>query len=150
MSASNVVKQYAVFGLHAPTLTQARVSREEDDDTLMGMLSVLPGILFLAPFSATLLRVSIAITFGFAAWGHSSRPFVFARILAAVEIATAAVIAAGAWTQVGAIAGVLVIGAWVFLPALRPVALGTSLLALFMCLSLILTGAGAIAFDLPL
>ncbi|OGG69732.1 hypothetical protein A3F27_00920 [Candidatus Kaiserbacteria bacterium RIFCSPHIGHO2_12_FULL_53_13] len=113
------------------------------------MLSTLPSILFLAPFSAFLIRIALALTLGLAARKHFSGAQ--GNIwLATVETVTAIIIFAGAWTQVGAIAGTFIICAWLLLPRLRPVSRGTALLALVLCLSLIVTGAGAFAFDLPL
>lgn len=72
------------------------------------------------------------------------------KILWIVEIAIAFFFAGGAYTQLVAVAGAVVTLEWVLSRRTRPVALGTALLALVMCVSLLLTGAGALAFDLPL
>lgn len=114
------------------------------------MLSIFPSILFLAPFSALLIRIALAFVLANAAWKHSYETGNMARGLAALEAITAAVVVVGASTQVAAIVGAIIIGAWLYFPSLRPVAYGTALLSLVLCLSLIVTGAGALAVDLPL
>ena len=73
-----------------------------------------------------------------------------ARVLAVLETAAAAAIALGAATQIAALAGAIIIGAWLASARLRPVSKGAAFLSLVMCISLIITGAGALAIDLPL
>lgn len=116
----------------------------------MRMLSLFPQILFLAPFSAFLIRVALAVLFAHASWRHVARPSISARIFALLEIAVAAALLAGAWTQAIAPAAALLILVGFFVPFLRVSARSTALLALVMCVSLLVTGAGALAFDLPL
>ena len=116
----------------------------------MQMLSVFHEILFLAPFAAFLIRIALAILLGYCAWKHLENNNKAGRALGFVEGITATALALGAWTQPAAIAGMFIIGAWFALPRLRAVALGTAFLAFVMCLSLLLTGAGLLAFDLPL
>lgn len=114
------------------------------------MLSVFPDILFLAPLSAFLIRAALAVVFAYAAWKHFSRAENPSRALAAIEILSAISIGAGAKMQIGALAGAFIIIFWLMRASARPVARGTALLALVMCISLLVTGSGAIAFDLPL
>ena len=114
------------------------------------MLSVFPSVLFLAPFSAFFIRIALATVLAHAAWKHFSGTENILRGLAVLECALAAVTALGAWTQVAAISNSIIIGAWLAIPRLRPVSKGTALLSVVMCLSLLITGAGALALDLPL
>lgn len=114
------------------------------------MLSLFPQILFLAPFSAFLIRIALAIVFMYSAWNLLRQSDTLSRGTSIVEIVVAASLIAGIWTQAAALAGLVIIGIHFFTPRLRTVALGTALLSLVLCLSLLVTGAGAFAFDLPL
>lgn len=114
------------------------------------MLSVFPDLLFLAPLSATLIRIALALVFAYAGWKHFSRAENFSRVLSVVEFLSAIAIALGTRTQVAALIGAFITVIWLTRTSSRPVALGTTLLALVMCLSLLVTGGGAFAFDLPL
>lgn len=114
------------------------------------MLSIFPQLLFLAPFSAFLIRIALALVFAYSAWNLLKQPDMFSRGIAVVEVALAALLIAGAWTQVATLAALVVIGIHFFVPRIRVVALGTALLSVALSLSLLVTGAGAFAFDLPL
>ena len=114
------------------------------------MLSVFPGLLFLAPFSALLIRIALALVLIFAVRKHWSRAEMIFRGLAAVELAVAVSLGAGVWTQIGAIVGACIVLCWFAFPTTRPVSFIATLLSLVLCLSLIVTGAGALAFDWPL
>ena len=114
------------------------------------MLSVFPGILFLSPFSAFFIRIALALVLLFAAKKHWPRTELLFRGLATVEFAVAVLIGAGAWTQVGALVGGALAIFWLVRPAMRPVSFIATLLTIVLCISLILTGAGPFAFDLPL
>ena len=114
------------------------------------MLTLFPQILFLAPFSAVLLRTAVAATLAYTAWKHSAVRDTVKRVLSAVEILAGALILVGAWTQVAAIVGVCIVLIWLAFPSTRVVPLSTALLILVMTASLVITGAGLLAFDLPL
>jgi len=114
------------------------------------MLSLFPEILFLAPFSALLLRLALAFVFAYAAWTHVSRGEMLVRALGVAEIAVAVALFTGSWTQAGALAGIVVAALWLFSPSWSTYARGTVLLSLAICVSLLVTGAGAFAFDMPL
>ena len=114
------------------------------------MLSIFPEILFLAPFAATLLRLALAALFTYAAWKHIERTDTASRVLGGVEILTAFSLFLGLWTQPGALLGTIIVAIWLFQKSARVTTLSTILLALPMCLSLLILGAGALAFDLPL
>ncbi|MEK7133792.1 MAG: hypothetical protein AAB804_01840 [Patescibacteria group bacterium] len=115
------------------------------------MLSFFPDILFLAPFSVFFFRVALAFTLAYSAWRHfSSDADTSKRTLGALEIAAAVAIGVGAWTQPAALGASMILIAELALPRLRAVAFGTALLALVMAISLVVTGPGALSFDLPL
>lgn len=114
------------------------------------MLSLFPQILFLAPFSAFLIRVALALILGYAAWKHSSHEEIPLRVLGVLEMAAAAALLAGAWVQGVALVAFIVTATSLVLPRIRVYPLSTLLLSLVMLLSLIVTGAGVFAFDLPL
>lgn len=111
------------------------------------MLSVLPELLFLAPLAAFVIRVALALTLGWSAWRHFSAG---AMAITVAEAVPAVLILIGLWTQLAAIIAALAIFAWLFMPTMRIFPRSTALLSLVMALSLIVTGAGAFAFDLPL
>lgn len=114
------------------------------------MLSLFPELLFLAPFSAFLMRLAIGIAFGYTAWKHLSLSREAGiQSLAVVEVALAIALIAGFLTQAAAIVSGLLLTAW-FFTSLRPLPKSTILLLLVMCISLLITGAGPFAFDLPL
>ncbi len=114
------------------------------------MLSLFPQILFLAAFSAFLIRVALALLIAYAAWKHSSQDSVLLRILGILEVAAAGAFLVGAWVQGVALAAFLVIAIGLAFPRVRVFPLSTTLLSLVMLLSLVVTGAGVFAFDLPL
>src|SRR3989344_1113485 len=88
----------------------------------VSMLSLFPQLLFLAPFSATILRVSAGIAFLLIAWIHMSKREELSRVdffvighgawipvfAALLEFAIAAALLAGIYTQLAALFGALV------------------------------------------
>lgn len=114
------------------------------------MLSLFPQILFLAPFSALLIRLTLAFLFGYTAWKHLAAPEWLPRVLGIIEVAVAAALVIGVGAQLAALIALIVALVWVFFPQTKRIARSAALIALVLCLSLIVTGAGAIAFDLPL
>lgn len=114
------------------------------------MLSVFPEILFLSPFAALLIRVALALTFAHAAWRHVESGNIASRTLGILEGVAGVALFVGAWTQPAALLGAIISAVWLFQPTARAFAMSTVVLALVMSLSLILTGPGAFAFDLPL
>jgi uncharacterized membrane protein YphA (DoxX/SURF4 family) len=134
----------------------------------MGMLSLFPQILFLAPFGTTLLRVAAGITFLVVAWMHFDRRaalgeeefIVIGRgawipiFAALVEFLVGGALVLGAYTQAAALIGALLAFkhfVWQRrYPQFFPLPRSTSALLFVICLSLLVTGAGIFAFDLPL
>lgn len=114
------------------------------------MLSLFPQILFLAPFSAFMIRIALACVLAFVAWKHFSREETDLRALGVLELAAAAALVGGIWTQGVALAGFVAALLGIVFPRMRVLPMSTMLLALVMLLSLVVTGAGVFAFDLPL
>ena len=114
------------------------------------MLSLFPQILFLAPFSALLIRLTLVILLSLGAWHHMSHRDTLLRTLSILEVAAAAALFIGVWVQPVAIAAFLITLLALFVPKMRTYSLSTTLLTCVLSLSLIVTGAGALAFDLPL
>jgi hypothetical protein len=114
------------------------------------MLVTFPEILFLAPFSALALRVVLAVLLGLAAWAHAERPQALPRAWALLEAGATIALIGGAWTQPVALVVAVWLFASLFVRDMRIFPQSTVLLALVMALSLVVTGAGALAFDLPL
>lgn len=134
----------------------------------MRMLSLFPQLLFLGPVSATLLRIAAGAIFLYLAYFHYqnrrpaahelgqlvgvSMPLLY--LYALIELLVAASLILGLWTQLSAVIGFGIALKIIFvrnrLKELKPLStLSYALLAL-ICLSLMFTGAGALAFDLPL
>lgn len=114
------------------------------------MLALFPEILFLAPFSALALRLTLAVLLSLAAWQKASSSSFDQKVFAAAEIAVAIALAAGVWTQAAALCALALFVAALFLDRSRVFPKSTILLAIVMCFSLLVTGPGALAFDLPL
>lgn len=114
------------------------------------MLSLFPEILFLAPFSAFLIRLAVAGVLAYAAWQHVAAKDLSVRSISFVEAILAAALFVGAWTQATALLALILIGLQWLLPRMRVSPTSTIALALIMCVSILVTGAGALAFDLPL
>lgn len=114
------------------------------------MLSSFPELLFLSPFAPLLIRVALGLLLTHDAWHTVSHSDLLVRIRSLTGIILAAALFAGAWTQLAALATVFILTLSLVLPRLRTLPLSSTLLALTMALSLVVTGAGALAFDLPL
>ena len=132
------------------------------------MLSVFPEILFLSPFAATLLRITVAIVFLYAAIMQARRIEILSEVPVPVlgkgawivwasvlfDTTIGVLLLVGLYTQVAALVGAIaIIKSIVFVPsylAQIPVSRGAAALTAVILLSLLLTGAGAFAFDWPL
>ena len=133
------------------------------------MLSLFPGLLFLAPLATMLLRVFAGLFFVYVAYrmvvtrgeitnarviivGHIRDWMVW--VSAFVTFVVGILLIIGAWTQAAAIVGMLIsfkhlLGVRSY-RAILPLSGGTYVLLFILCLSLLFSGAGAFAFDLPL
>ncbi len=132
------------------------------------MLSLFPQILFLSPLSATLLRVAAALVFLLVAYTHYEKRAEFAdtefflvgrakwipMFSVIAETAIGLALFLGAYTQLAALFGAIAAAKYFLFKkqygSLIPISRTASALLFVICLSLVLTGAGIFAFDLPL
>ncbi len=111
------------------------------------MLSIFPELLFLSLFAPFILRVTLAVLFGLASWARFKKG---PLALSVAEALVAILILIGAWTQLAALAALALLGIYLCFRSHAPYTRSTLLLALPIAFSLLITGAGAFAFDLPL
>jgi len=114
------------------------------------MLSLFPEILFLSPMAPLLMRLTLAILLALCAWAHVSRTDTSSRLWAIAEVAAAAALFVGAWTQAVSLAVAAGILLGFFFPQTKVFPKSTMVLAIVMAVSLVVTGAGRFALDLPL
>jgi uncharacterized membrane protein YphA (DoxX/SURF4 family) len=133
------------------------------------MLSLFPGLLFLAPLATTILRVAAGLAFIYIAYrmivtrekicsvhviivGHVREWMVW--VSAFVTLVIGILLCVGLWTQGAAVVGMLIslkhgLGVRGY-SSILPLS-GTAYFLLFViCLSLLFSGAGAFSIDLPL
>lgn len=113
------------------------------------MLSLFPEILFLTPFAALFMRLSVAAVFAYSA-SRRMRGDSLLVFFGAVDTAIALALFVGISTQLAGFAAALCLGTWLVKSSWSPLPRSTVALALVMALSLIITGPGPLAFDLPL
>ena len=132
------------------------------------MLSLFPQILFLTPFSATLLRITAGLVFFYLAYVHYGNRKAVAQeisyfvggasIVCAVYILIELLVAfglfLGIYAQLAALVGlILALKILIVRKSLRevkPLSELSYVLLAVICLSVLVTGAGIFAFDLPL
>lgn len=141
MRAAYVVQQY-LYLLHAGTVPRRCYT--------VAMFSLFPEILFLAPFSALMLRAALATVLAISAWHHLNTNDARLRIVGIIEAIVALTLALGAQAQGAALAAAAILILELLVPRSRSLPLSTLWLSLAIALSILVTGAGAIAFDLPL
>ncbi len=133
------------------------------------MLSLFPQLLFLAPAGVALLRISAGLMFIY--WAHvywrdnqrmaterfpiiGSAPSSLIIVGALISAVLGVLLLLGIWTQVVALLGML--GALKNIiwskryPGVFPFSRDASFLLFVVCASLVVSGAGAFAFDFPL
>ena len=114
------------------------------------MLSLFPGLLFLSPFGAFLIRIALAGIFGYSAWGRLRDTSSLLKVFGIVDGLLAVGLFLGIYSQLAALLGAICAAAWLLKSDWNPYPRSTAALTLIMTISLILTGAGPFAFDLPL
>ena len=114
------------------------------------MLSLFPQLLFLSPFAAFLIRIALAILFGYSAYLRIQDKKTLLKTFGVIDGIIAIALAVGFYTQLAALLGAICTAAWLIKPDWNPYPKSTTALALVMCLCLIILGAGPFAFDLPL
>lgn len=127
------------------------------------MFNTFPSLLVYSFFAPLVLRIAIAMVFAYlsyhafthrAATNHAS--FVggqWSALLAALAYSTVGLLLlVGAYTQLAALAGMALLGTATFArhAAFAPLSKSSVILTFVVLGSLLLTGAGALAFDLPL
>lgn len=129
------------------------------------MLNPFPDLLALGFFAPTMLRIAAAATFAYFAYLHlrdrsslgsrlGAKGETYIWIIIALYVLVAAGLFFGYHTQISAIAGILIAKAHLLLrrrfPMHHDLGKGLYWLLIIICLSLLFSGAGALAFDLPL
>lgn len=132
------------------------------------MLTPFPELLVFSFFAPALLRVSAACLFAYLAYAHARHRKTLGQVrfpilgkagwivgsAIVLEGAVAVALFAGYYTQVAALVGALIALKHVFwhknYPAFFLFPRSTSFILIAVLVSLLLTGAGAFAFDLPL
>src|SRR5665213_496805 len=115
------------------------------------LLSLLPQLFFLAPLAYVLIRGALAaLLFVAIKMQWPSQAELWTRVLIGVEGVTGLALVLGASTQVAAIIALLIFIYWIVRPTTRPYPLSTVLLAIVLAITIIVSGAGLFAIDLPL
>ena len=114
------------------------------------MLSFFPELLFLSPFAAFLIRVTLSVVFVYSAYSRLKHERPLLKTYGAIDAVLAILFLGGAYTQLTAIVGIICTVSWLASSTIRPVPMSTAALALVMSLTLLITGAGPFAYDLPL
>jgi uncharacterized membrane protein YphA (DoxX/SURF4 family) len=133
------------------------------------MLSLIPQILFLAPFTSTILRIGSGIAFMYAGYYMLTHRNEFTKIRlpiinhpalwmlwasGIITIIDGVALFLGYGTQLAAIVGLIIAIKHMSLSkqyeSLRPLPRSTYALLSLMCLALLISGAGPFGLDLPL
>jgi uncharacterized membrane protein YphA (DoxX/SURF4 family) len=116
----------------------------------MAMLSLFPQLLFLAPLASTLIRVALAILLIYEGLRLVSGSDIGRRMFSVVHFALGVALFVGAWTQLAALCAAALWAATYFVRSWTSYPRSTIALAVVMSVALVVSGAGAFAFDLPL
>lgn len=114
------------------------------------MLSLFPELLFLAPLAAFLIRVTVGILLAYAAFRHLSDSLLMMRIVGGVQAILATLLILGTYTQAAALIALIFALISLTTSKHRVYPRSTLALAAIMAFTLLITGAGPFAFDLPL
>ncbi|MBP9711246.1 MAG: hypothetical protein KBD50_03270 [Candidatus Pacebacteria bacterium] len=118
------------------------------------MLNPFPDLLWLGFFAPTVLRLAAAAVLLIGAYAHYTSKGSNSTALAAAHALLGGMLFFGWYTQYAALIGIVGIVACYVLPKkllnVDPLPWATSLLLFAIFLSLLVSGAGAFAFDLPL
>lgn len=124
------------------------------------MLSLFPELLFLAPLSAVLIRLTVSFALAYVA-SQRLRTGSRVRSIGIVEGVVATLLFLGLYTQAAALLGFALASVYVLAPRLAILPRSTTILIGIMCISLLVTGPGPftitlgvitlpLSFDLPL
>ncbi len=114
------------------------------------MLSLFPELLFLSPFAAFLIRISVALLLAYAATKHITDQPLAIKGIAVIQFVTAVLILTGTYTQAAALIALLFAIISLVTPRYRIYPRSTLALGTVMAFTLLITGPGPFAFDLPL
>lgn len=114
------------------------------------MLSLFPSLLFLSPFAAFIIRLALAIIFGYSAYQRVRGTSTLLKVFGVIDAVVALMFLVGFWTQLAALIGIVCTVSWLLKSDWNPYPRSTALLALVTCASILVMGAGPFAFDLPL
>jgi membrane protein required for beta-lactamase induction len=114
------------------------------------MLSLFPELLFLSPFAALLIRISISFGLLAICREHILRRTSYFLWLGILEAVFAVALFIGLYTQAIALAVTTLFVAMLLMPSIRAMPLSTIALLIVMCITLLVTGPGPFAMDLPL
>ncbi|MFZ2886756.1 MAG: hypothetical protein WA021_02975 [Minisyncoccia bacterium] len=114
------------------------------------MLSLFPELLYLSPMAAFLIRIAVGLLLAYAAYRHMSDTALWVRILAGVQAISAVLLFVGAYTQAIALFAFVLAILSLATTNRRIYPVSTLLLGAVLAFTLILTGPGPFAFDLPL
>lgn len=134
------------------------------------MLNPFPELLVFSFFAPTILRLAAAGVFLYVVYmqyqereSFSKIPFPYIGnrfgtqimwLTFAVELVIAAMLIAGYYTQIAALLGIITVAKYLYYgrrwPTFAPLSRGTCALLLVILATLLLSGAGAFAYDLPL
>jgi hypothetical protein len=118
------------------------------------MLNPLPELLTLKFFAPALLRAAAALAFFYIAYRHyrAAATSTLEWLMLVFWALAALMLLAGYYTQIAALAALagLVAQVWLGGRSQQPLPRSAMFLLIVICLSLLITGAGALAFDLPL
>ncbi len=134
------------------------------------MLNPFPELLVYGFFAPTILRIAAAFIFLYVAYMQAQHREIMAKIpfpvvgnslgmgvvwfAVAVELALSAALVIGYSTQAAAIIGMIAAAKYFFFgrrwPTFAPISRGTAILLFVILASLLLSGAGGLAYDLPL
>jgi hypothetical protein len=116
----------------------------------MAMLSLFPQLLFLAPLSSTLLRIALAVLLVHEGFRLMSGTDIGRRMCSVLYFAIGVALFIGAWTQLAALCSALLWALVYFARSWTHLPRSTVALAVVMSVALVVSGAGAFAFDFPL
>lgn len=114
------------------------------------MLSVFPALLFLSPFAALLIRLTLAGVFAYSAWTRSRDTRTFIKVFGTIDALFALMLLVGAYTQLAALGAMLCSIVWLIRSDWSPLPRSTTHLVIVLAVSALVLGAGPFAFDLPL
>ena len=114
------------------------------------MLSLFPELLFLSPFAAFLIRLSLSAVFCYSAYLRIPHAKTLIKVFGVIDGLIAIALLVGFFTQLAALIGAICTIAWLARNDWNPYPKSTTALALIMCLCILVLGAGPFAFDLPL